>query len=175
MPLSARDGAADLAHAGDSHATRPRIGSGQRPPLSLAPIGFVLAHLPVMAQHAVDRVLDHALGERRIDQPDEGHMGGEIRIADDMVDARPQRRNELEIGIALQLARRILPHQREIDRRRIGHVRPLDEIEVGGELGELRAPRLGAVGAGEEEEVHVRIPASSTTRCSKAAAISARV
>ena len=119
---------ADAKHA-DPAILGPVEGQLLPPPFALK--ALVEVHVPVVAQHVIDRILAHLGGEALIDHAHDRHAFGQLRVPQDVVDTGGQREDRLQIGIAFEIAGRGLPHQGELDVGGLAHLGPHPDLELG--------------------------------------------
>src|SRR6185295_15185195 len=183
VEFKAGDGAggvpAEHAQTHDSDAPLPGCRTVNILPDAGAVLSFDFRNAPMEAQYMEQHVFGHAFGQAMIDHAHHGNMLRQLRIGEDVLDARPKRETRLQIRIALEVTLDRMPDQREVDIAGISDVGPLAKIEFRIGLGECAAPQVGAVGFALEQKRHghsqVLTVCVSTVSSAKAAAIKALV
>ena len=171
--------AAEHAEAEDADGAFSLVGGRQRPPAALALERLVAVHVLEIMQHPVQHEVAHALRQRAVDQPDEGHVRGQAGVGEHVVDAGAQVDHRLEVGIAAERARLVAPDQGVQNVGGIAaFVGPDAERHVGQELLELDPPVVRLFLQAGKQDGHglyrLTTPLSSAF-ISNAAAMRARV
>ena len=143
-----RRGPAEHAQPHDADRAVVRGVLAVRPPDVVDGLRHVFGPAPVVAQHVQQHELGHAGGQQGIDDPGDRYAGRQLaRVAQQVVDAGAQRKDRLQIGIALEVARLWLPDQRELDVGDVADIGPHAHFQTVDAPRQLsRPPVLGVHG-----------------------------
>ena len=151
--------AAQMPQAQDADAPVSRGPLADLLPMAGQLLVAVVDHGTVDHQAGHDHELRHAGGQAGLDHADHRHVAGQLRVGQEMVDARADGEDALEVGQAGEKARGWLPDNGELYLRFVAHLGPEPQFLIGDLLVEGSGPSAAAVDVRLEEQGHVlRLP-----------------